>query len=611
MRDHGATPARSRAVLVALGLLVAAGMLLAGASARGADPNKVLRVAFPIAETGFDPQAVNDLYSQYVNRAIFDSLYTYDFLARPYKLVPSVAVALPDISPDGRTWTIKVRPGIYFADDPAFKGKKRELTAGDFIYAWKRILDPKTRSPSLAVLDGKLAGGDEAIAAAKQPGGRFDYDAPLEGLQAVDRYTIRVGLRQPDYSLLSDMTTVNMAAVAREVIEAYGDASGWAMAHPVGTGPYRLKEWRRGQRITLEANPNFRDQVYPDSADPDDRKLVAAMRGKKIPIVGRVEVNIIEEINPRLLAFEKGDLDYLQVPNELIGNVLGADQKLKPELARRGIIVGTGIQPAIVYTYFNMEDPVVGGLSREKVALRRAISMAYNVDEEIRIVRQGQAEPSTQPLPPNVEGYDPAFSGYSRYDVLGAKALLDRFGYADRNGDGWREQPDGSPLVLHLASAPSSSDRLYDELWQRSLAAVGLKVEFVKQKWPDLLKMARAGKLQMWTLANTSTTPDGTGFFELLYGPNAGNENLARFRQPEFDALFARARLMPEGPERRKVFRRLSELVMAYAPWELSVYRRETILVQPWLEGYKYNTFFVHPWQYYDIDLARRKAGGG
>ena len=595
--------------IVRLRAAIAIGLVL-GAIAHAthaADMNKVLRVALPIAETGFDPQAVSDLYSQYVNRAIFDSLYTYDFLARPYKLVPSVAVALPEISPDGRTWTMRVKPGIYFADDPAFGGKKRELLAADFVYAWKRILDPRMRSPAISVFDGKLSGIDTAIANAKASG-KFDYDARIEGLDAVDRYTIRLKLRQPDYSLLSDLTTVNTAAVAREVIERYADENGWAMANPVGTGPYRLKDWRRGQRITLEANPSFRDQTYPDSSDPTDKALLATMRGKKLPLVGRVEVNIIEETNPRWLAFQNHELDYVQVPNDLIWNVLGADQKLKPELARQNLVIGSGIQPAIVYTYFNMEDPVVGGLGRDKIALRRAISMAYNVDEDIRIVRQGQAIPATQVLPPNLTGYDPSFKGFARYDVAGAKALLDKFGYIDRDGDGWRDQPDGKPLILQLASPPSTSDRQYDELWQKSLAEVGLRIDFVKQKWPDLFKMGRAGKLQMWTLSNTGSTPDGTGFFELLYGPNATLANLARFKLPEFDALFERGRVLPDGPERSKVFRRLSELVAAYAPWEISVYRRETIAVQPWLIGYKYNSFFVHPWQYYDIDMAKRSG---
>jgi hypothetical protein len=198
-----------------------------------------------------------------------------------------------------------------------------------------------------------------------------------------------------------------------------------------------------------------------------------------------------------------------------------------------------------------MEDPVVGGLTTDRIALRRAISMAYNVDEDIRIARQGQAEPSTQPLPPNVEGHDPNFQGYVRYDVRGAKALLDKFGYIDGDGDGGRDLPDGKPLVLSLASPPSSSDRLYDELWQKSLAAVGLRVEFVKQKWPDLLKMGRAGKLQMWTLANTSSTPDGVGFFDLLYGPNAKSktqgENVSNYENPEYDKLYRELQALDDG----------------------------------------------------------------
>ena len=154
-----------------------------------ADLDTTLRVAFPIAETGFDPQAGGDAYSNYVNRVIFDTLYTYDYLARPYKIVPNTAVALPEISADGKTWTIKVRPGIYFADDPVFKGTKRELTSADYVYAWKRVLDPKMRSISNQVFDGKLVGAEPVVAAAVASG-KFDYDAAFEGLRAIDRYMV-------------------------------------------------------------------------------------------------------------------------------------------------------------------------------------------------------------------------------------------------------------------------------------------------------------------------------------------------------------------------------------------------------------------------------------
>ena len=201
--------------------------------------HKVLHVAFVAPENGFDPQASSDLYSNYVNRQVFDPLYKYDYLARPFKVVPNTAAALPEISADGLTWTIRIKRGIYFSDDPAFGGKKRELTADDYVYSFKRLIDPKLRSNNAQILDDRLVGAKAAIDAAKKSGA-FDYDAPFEGAHAIDRYTLQLKLTFPAYDLLPDLTGSSTTAVAREVVKAYGDANGWVMEHPVGTGPYRL-----------------------------------------------------------------------------------------------------------------------------------------------------------------------------------------------------------------------------------------------------------------------------------------------------------------------------------------------------------------------------------
>jgi oligopeptide transport system substrate-binding protein len=588
---------------LAIGLLtVCAAALLPREAAAQADPAKVLHVVFPVAETGFDPQAWVDAYSDYINTAIFDALYTYDYLARPYKIIPNTAAALPEISPDGLTWTIRIKPGILFAADPAFKGKKRELVAADYLYSWKRIVDPKVRSANLQVFDQIFVGADAVVAKAKETG-KFDYDVPIEGLKALDRYTLRLKLTHPAYSLLPDLTTTPTAAVAREVINAYGDASTWTMANPVGTGPYRLKDWRRGQRVVLEANPDYRVTLFPESADPADRDVVTAMKGKRLPVIGRIEISIVEESNPRLLSFEKGNFDYITVPGDLVANVTDLGDGLQPRFAKAGVKLARGVQPAINYTYFNMEDAVVGGYTQDRVALRRAFGMAYNCEEEIRILWQGQAQCATQPIPPGVTGYDPKFQGHVRYDVAGAKALLDRFGYIDRDGDGWRDLPDGKPLLISIGTTTDARGRQYQEMWQRSLSAIGVKVQFVKQKWPELLKMGLAGQLQVWYLGNISTTTDGYGFLGLLYGGHAGLSNLARFRQPEFDRLYDRSRGLPDGPERTQLFREMSAIVSAYAPWYFDTYRYENVVRYPWLLGYKHSVFHAHPWQYYDIDM--------
>jgi ABC-type transport system substrate-binding protein len=248
-----------------------------------------------------------------------------------------------------------------------------------------------------------------------------------------------------------------------------------------------------------------------------------------------------------------------------------------------------------------MEDPVVGGYTNDKIALRRAIGMGYNVDEEVRVIRQGQGEWATQVVPPGVSGHDPKFVGNTKYDPAGAKALLDKFGYIDRDKDGWRDLPDGRPLVLKKGTYPSALERQFDELWQRNMSAIGIKIEFVTQKWPDLLKMARGGQLQMWQLGNRSGTTEGYGFLSLLYGGNSGLANLSRFKQPDFDRLYDASRKLPDGPERAKLTREMSQIAAAYAPWKLMAYRYENIILYPRVEGYKLNVFNIHPWQYLDV----------
>ena len=597
---------RTRGAVVAVAASCAFIAFAAG-SATAADMSKTLRVAFPVAETGFDPQATSDLYSNYVQRAVFESLYGFEYLTRPYKMGTLTAAAMPDIADGGRTWTMRVKPGIYFADDPAFKGRKRELTAEDYVYSWKRLLDPRMRSPYAWFLAGKIAGADDVLAAA-QKNGRLDYDATMEGLRALDRYTLRLKLKDPDYLMLGYMSQSAMAAVAREVIEAYGDGSGWAMANPVGTGPYRLKQWRRGQQILLEANPDFRAVDYPKIVDSEDRKALAVLSNRKLPMVGNVEISIIEESNPRLLAFNSGTLDYLTVPSDLANNVLDAGGKLKPEYVSRGVSLTRITQPSLQYAYFNMEDPVVGGYSKDKIALRRAIVMGFNTPDYIHVAWQDQALPATQPIPPNVPGHDPNWSVRVKYDVTAAKGLLDRFGYVDKDGDGWRDLPDGKPLVLTMGSDTSGRARDIDEAWAKSMKAIGIRIDFVKQKWPDLLKMGRAGQLQMWRVGWITTYAEGDAFAQLLYSKNIGQTNYSRFALPEYDELYRASRQIPDGPQRNAMYHKMSELVAAYNPWELGVYTIENTVIAPWVKGYKKHAYVEHPWMYLDVDNARQAS---
>ncbi|SHN00773.1 ABC transporter substrate-binding protein [Rhizobacter sp. OV335] len=579
------------------------------ASQAAASPGlKTFRWALLSAETGFDPVKISDLYSRYVTTHLFEALVRYDYLARPFKVRAEAAAAMPEVSADFRTYTFRIRPGVYFQDDPAFKGQRRELVAQDFVYAIKRFFDPANASPNYAEMnDQGFIGLDELRQQALAKKTPFDYDKPVEGLRALDRHTLQIKLESPRPRLLFTLADSSLyGAVAREVVEFYGDKT---MEHPVGTGPFRLATWRRSSQIVLERNPGFHEAFYdaePNADDAEGQALLQRFKGRRLPMIDRVEISIIEESQPRWLAFLNGETDLVTVPLEFANQAV-PNGKLAPNLAKRGIQMQRVVNPDRTLYYFNMEDPTVGGYTADKVALRRAIRLAIDVTREINGVRRGQAIPAQSMVAPGTFGYDPNYkTENSDYNVPRAKALLDMYGYVDRNGDGWRDMPDGSPLVIQYATSPDSLQRQFDELWKRNMDAIGVRVEFKPAQWPENLKAARAGQLMVWQLGYTASTPDVQDAMQLLYGPGAGGQNLGRFRNERFDAIYDRMRSMPDGPERLALLDEANRIVTALAPHKYNVHRIVTDLAQPWIVGYRRPVFVSRFWQYLDIDESRR-----
>jgi ABC-type transport system substrate-binding protein len=285
--------------------------------------------------------------------------------------------------------------------------------------------------------------------------------------------------------------------------------------------------------------------------------------------------------------------------------------KLAPSLLRQHIQAWRVPETELVISaIFNMEDKVVGGYLPAKVALRRAISLAYDAPAEATIVRNGQAILAEGVVPPGAAGYDPSFRGVaSEFSPARARALLDLFGYLDRDGDGWRDQPDGKPLVLEVASPSDAKTKEYDEVWERSMKAVGLRVTFRKETWPDLLKASRLGKLQIGAfLSWHADYPDAENFFQLLYGPNTGQSNDARFQLPEFDRLYEASRLLPDSPERNRLYARMNRLAVAYAPWKFGFHRLRTHMAHAWVRNFKKHPILHQGWKYMDIDPAAMQA---
>jgi len=592
----------------------AAAALPLPALAIGQQPaRKVLRLLFSSAETSFDPARISDLYSRTVTRHIFEAPYAFDTLAQPTRVRPLTAAAMPEVSDDFRVWTVRLQPGIYYSDDQAFKGLRRELVAQDYVYAFQRAVDPANLSPIEGeVLEYRIRGLAAAREAALKTKRPFDYDAPIDGLRALDRYTLRIALEQPRPRFALNLTQSDLlGGTAREVVEYYGDRIG---EHPVGTGPFRLKSWRRSSRIVLERNPAYRRVPYdawPAADDAEGQAILAQLKGRPTPLVDEVDIAIVAEAQPLWLSFLNKQVDALAtsagaLPSQF-ANQAAPGGKLAPRLAREGVRMYSSLAADRAFTYFNMLDPIVGGNAPAQVALRRAISLAYDIYQEIRLIRRGRAVPGQSPMVPHTTGYDPHFkSEMSDYDPARARALLDVYGFVDRNGDGWRERPDGSPLELQMATEPEIINRTYNELWQKCMTAVGLRIRFKTAQWPENLKAANAGKLMMWYLGESAAGPDGQDSLARLYGPMAGEANLARFELPALDRLFERAQVLPDGSEREAVFHEAARLAVAYMPYKTHVHRINTDLTYPWVIGYRRPLFSGAWWHTVDVDPAMR-----
>ena len=328
------------------------------------------------------------------------------------------------------------------------------------------------------------------------------------------------------------------------------------------------------------------------------------MKGRKMPLIGRIEISVIEEEQSRWLAFQRGELDILLLPGTF-APVAMPGNKLSPALAERGVTINQLIDPEITYTFFNMRDPLLGGFAKEKIALRRAIAMAYDTAEEIRVVRKDQAVEVQSPIPQGIAGFDAKYKSGIAFDPAAANALLDKFGYR-RGADGFRTLPEGAPLLIRRWSRSGDTEaRELDDLWSKSLKRIGLRMETVTTKFADLLKLSRQCQPMMASAAWIADYPDGDNFMQLLSSANVGQSNYACYSSPEFDRLYSAARLLPDSAERNAIYRDMNRRLEADTVWKLGVSRLRTMLIQPAVKAYKKHPILHAEWAYIDVETQR------
>jgi ABC-type transport system substrate-binding protein len=594
-----------------IGVAGVALVAILGAISVAAQPvpqKKILHVAQLTLHPGpLDPAQVNSVFGANILENMLEPMLQYDYLARPLKLVPHTLREMPEILEGGKVYICRLKKGILFSDDPAFNGKPRELTATDYAYSFKRLYDPQYFSSQFFMVDGKIAGAN-ALRDAAQKSGRFDVDAPVSGLKVLDRYTLRIELTEPDLNFLHVLAQQNLAAVAREVVEKYGaDIS----THPVGTGPFQMVEWRPGNFMRLVRNPNYRNEVFnADPGDDAESKLVAErLAGKRLPIVDEVELRFTTDSQPLWLSFLSGEIDTLDNipvffrPGAIPGGVLA------PNLVKKGIRLQHYAYPGLWFLAFNMNDPVVGGVTPAHVALRRAIGMSIDAQAAIDIAMYGGGTPANGVVPPGIAGHDASFrTDVYSLDLPRARALLDTYGYIDRDGDGWREDPNGKPLTITLINQAEPRMVPWDELYSRAFASIGVRLVIDRVIAQERYKAMQSGKYQVGLDAWNMDFPDAEDFYIILSGKTVGLTNTAQWVNAEFDALYEKSKRMTDSPERNALYRRMDRIMFAYAPVIVHLFLQRSAVSQPWLNGYVPHTIHVNPWKYLDVDMAMRAA---
>jgi len=551
--------------------------VLAGCGGGGpASDVKVYRHSENGSPTNLDPLQAATGYSNIVVVNSYDTLYRYKYLARPYELAPNLAAALPEVSDDGLTYTIRLKRGVQFIDDPAFAdGIGREVVAEDVIYSIKRHFDPSNISQGRWLWEGRIEGLEDWAA------NGADYDAPVAGITALDSHTLQFRLTRPYPQFPFTLAQGFSAVVPREAVEHYGPE---LARRPVGSGPFRLISFDT-TRVVFERNPKFRREPLDLDYEGYDPALHGHLGIERLsaiapPYVDRLEIDWIEEQPARWASFTSGrEIQYTAVPSEQLPSVLASKDPvtLRPEHAER-YHMQSGPEAGFVLFVFNMDDPTIGfnedpERDRMNHALRCAIRDAFSWDELNDRFYGGIGIVFPGAIPPAVPEFDPDADRDSvTRNVERARRRLAEAGWT----------ADSLPVLEYS----TTSGTIYREMFEQfrgNLTEIGYPPEKIQHRtyanFGDYNRAMRTKQLMMANYAWGLDYPDAENALQLFYGPNESpGSNVSNYKNPEYDALYERSAVMQPGPERTALFQRMNQMLIDDCVGLLSLTRQTVYL---------------------------------
>jgi ABC-type transport system substrate-binding protein len=601
------------------------------------DPQaKVLYLSYAIAPKTLDPAVAYSTYDQPVTGNVFGTLLEYDYLDRPYRLIPGLAAAVPRAGPAGDggvSYRFALRDGVLFQDDDCFTldgaGRRtRSVTAADVAFELERLADPDVDSPVIDTF-GKLDGVREFTArlralraedpafAARRIDEQYAAAGGIAGARVLSPTEIEIVLREPYPQILYWFAMPFTTPVAWEAVAYYDGKDGREhfADHAVGTGPFSLALYEKQYRFTLERNelwygsqPTSLDApggIFPVQIDPTDiaeGRIDAAYAGRRMPFVDRIEFFRERENIPRFNKLLQGYYDDGGIIKESFDAVVQGD-RLSPQMQARGMHLDKTVEPSIRYIGFNMEDPVVGAAAGERGRkLRQAMSVAIDSSQYLELFLNGRGVPAQTLLPPGIFGYDADYKNpFRQYDLARARQMLADAGY--RNGI---DPATNTRLKLSFdTSATTAAANLQFEYLAAAWRQLGLDIEINATTYNQFQDKVRRGAYQIFIWGWIADFPDPENFLFLLECQNArsksGGPNTANFCNAEYDRLYLEMKDLPNGDRRAALIRRMLVILQVERPWIELYHEEDFVLSHAWLVNSKPMGISYPAYKYKDV----------
>jgi oligopeptide transport system substrate-binding protein len=628
-------------LLVAATLVLFPVFLLSGEGSGRASGANVYRLTYPADVKSIDPATCGDDMSSSIQGNFYEGLYSYHYLKRPLEVIPQLAAALPEVSADGLTYTIRLKPGVLYHRNPCF-GKAaagwntRPVHARDFVFALKRVADYHINTGlAWAFVAGRIVGLDAYRERTRtfRVGDFSRYDCPVKGLEAPDSLTLRIRLTEPFPQFIYVLAMHVYAPVPRETVEYWltsvPDRNGGRRVLPehqrnpeimekeavVGTGPYLLAEMKRKWKIRLARNPDFRPDYYPTEGEgvsldyPGDSALgLLADAGKPLPFVDEIDFRYVEEQYTSWMLFLSKQVDATSIPREAFESVIRPDKSLTGEWSKRHIVLTHYTDPAVYWIAFNMEDPLLGRCKE----LRQGISMGFDVESEIKVLLNGRGKRAVNIIPSDFKGHNEAGPGpYYHYDLNASRGKL-MLAKKVLGENGLLMKGEIPELKMDLGDGPAAIKQA--EFIRQQFQKMGLKVKPVFNDWPTLQRKVNNKQIQMYTMGWIADYPDAENFLQLYYSGNIDKgTNNTNYRNPLFDSLYRIVRVMQDSPERTALYACMVRILNEECPVALLNEPENFILYGDWGYNVKPPSIGSGFYKYRRIGTEKRArlSGGG